>query len=317
MEIYNALYDEDLDNVYAISLVGRPAMKGQLTKLSEQTETKLATVNSDRREVMGMVLEPNKVIPRIKDGGGVYGIVFKEEVIRNLSRDFFKKKKNDKSTIGHKGAFLEKVSFVESWIVEDSEKDKSAAYGLNYPKGTWMATMKIDDENLWNKYVESGEVTGFSIDSVLKFEKLKQIEMSEQVKEKTFKESLNEFKTELLEDLSKLNPWKKVEVSAKDLETTELEEVEKPKDEPKQVELSDEIKTVIFELVQEATEPLKADLEKAKKLNEALETELAEEKAKVIELAKKPATEKIVQKKVVKEYKDMTPAEQMAYNRSK
>jgi hypothetical protein len=53
---------------------------------------------------------------------------------------------------------------VESWIKVDAEKDKSAAYGMNDPVGTWYVSMKVDNEEIWNEYVKSGKVKGFSIE---------------------------------------------------------------------------------------------------------------------------------------------------------
>jgi hypothetical protein len=56
------------------------------------------------------------------------------------------------------------LSIVESWIVEDSEMDKSKKYGLNVPVGTWMVSMKVNNEQIWNDFVKTGKVKGFSIE---------------------------------------------------------------------------------------------------------------------------------------------------------
>ena len=53
---------------------------------------------------------------------------------------------------------------VESWLVEDPKKDKSAAYGMDMPKGTWMLSMKVLNDDVWNDYVKTGKVKGFSIE---------------------------------------------------------------------------------------------------------------------------------------------------------
>jgi hypothetical protein len=58
---------------------------------------------------------------------------------------------------------LEGMSVVESWIIEDEKQDKSAKYGFNLPKGTWMISMKVNNDEIWNK-VKAGEVKGFSIE---------------------------------------------------------------------------------------------------------------------------------------------------------
>jgi hypothetical protein len=44
------------------------------------------------------------------------------------------------------------------------QKDKSAIYNLSVPIGTWMASVKVDDENLWNDFVKTGKVKGFSLE---------------------------------------------------------------------------------------------------------------------------------------------------------
>ena len=56
------------------------------------------------------------------------------------------------------------MTVYESWIVEDSVHDKSAKYGLEYPEGTWVVTMKVDDDKIWNDYVKNEKVFGFSIE---------------------------------------------------------------------------------------------------------------------------------------------------------
>ena len=56
------------------------------------------------------------------------------------------------------------LSLVESWIIEDSEKDKSRAYGLEHPVGTWMVSMKVNNDEIWEGYVKEGKVKGFSIE---------------------------------------------------------------------------------------------------------------------------------------------------------
>ena len=56
------------------------------------------------------------------------------------------------------------MTVVESWIVDNPELDKSKHYGLNVPKGTWMVSMKVDNDNIWNEFVKTGKVKGFSIE---------------------------------------------------------------------------------------------------------------------------------------------------------
>jgi hypothetical protein len=59
---------------------------------------------------------------------------------------------------------LKGLSLVESWIVEDPIKDKTAFYGLKYPVGTWVGSVKVNSEKVWQEFVKTGAVKGFSIE---------------------------------------------------------------------------------------------------------------------------------------------------------
>ena len=56
------------------------------------------------------------------------------------------------------------MNIVESWLIEDEVHDKSRKYGLNLPLGTWMVTMKVDNDFIWNEQVKQNLVSGFSIE---------------------------------------------------------------------------------------------------------------------------------------------------------
>jgi hypothetical protein len=56
------------------------------------------------------------------------------------------------------------LTMVESWIVEDTDKDKSKLYELNVPVGTWMGTIKVNNDKIWNDFIKTGKVKGFSIE---------------------------------------------------------------------------------------------------------------------------------------------------------
>ena len=43
--------------------------------------------------------------------------------------------------------------------------DKSRKFGLNHPVGTWMVSMKISEEETWEK-AKNGTVKGFSIEGL-------------------------------------------------------------------------------------------------------------------------------------------------------
>jgi hypothetical protein len=173
MKTYQAKFNPKVNGgVYAISLVENPAMEGLFIALSKQDEIKLAEVDKEQRILMGLVLEPNKKVYR-NQGGEEFNIVFSEDTIKELSHNFFKLGYQQNSTIEHESKNkIEGVTFVESWIVEDSKIDKSANFGFSYPKGSWIATMKVDSDEVWENYVKTGKVQGFSVDAMLSLEEV-------------------------------------------------------------------------------------------------------------------------------------------------
>lgn len=203
MKTYEATYiPNQTDGVFGISLVENPAMEGLFIALSKQTEViKLAQVDKEQRILMGLVLEPNKPIYR-NQNGEEFNIVFNEDTIKELSHNFFRAGYQKNSTIEHDNK-INGVTFVESWIVEDSKNDKSNVFGFSYPKGSWVATMKVDSDDIWNDFVKTGKVKGFSVDAMVN---LKEINLKTEVKmadEKSLIEHLKELPERLALALKK------------------------------------------------------------------------------------------------------------------
>ena len=156
--------DASMSGVYAISLVSAPAIEQNFVAFSSQKPIQLS-INADKRIVTGPVLIPNQYIYR-KDERGEYYVYMSDETIFKIREKF------------HKGTFVFNTthqhqlplfgnSVIESWIIEDSAIDKSVLYGYtDLPVGTWMVSIKIEDEKYWNDYVKTGIVKGFSIEGV-------------------------------------------------------------------------------------------------------------------------------------------------------
>jgi hypothetical protein len=172
METYELKFNEgENDGVYCISMVSDPAIGVQFVTLAEQKEIKLATINEEQRILLGAVLIPNQKIPRYQDGHE-FNIMFPAETIKQVQQNFSRQGYQNNSTIEHSGTQIEDVTFVETWIKEDEVHDKSVHYGFNEPVGTWFAAMKVNNDEIWNDYVKTGKVKGFSIDGVFDLEQV-------------------------------------------------------------------------------------------------------------------------------------------------
>jgi hypothetical protein len=156
--------DENIDGCFAISLVEEPAIESNFVFFDKE-KVHFAAVNDEKRLLMGPILIPDKQILRIDGEGMPYHVFFKPETIKRLSEMYLEKKYTDKSTLEHDKK-ITGVNLVESWIVESRTKDKSAMYGLSVPVGTWMGTFKVNNDDIWENYVKTGEVKGFSIEGL-------------------------------------------------------------------------------------------------------------------------------------------------------
>jgi hypothetical protein len=122
-----------------------------------------AIVDDEKKLLVGPAMIPNKMMAR-KDfaTNNIYFVYFSEETIEKLQRKFMRNKLLDAANVEHKNEFIEDVTVVESWIVEDATFDKQKKYGFDNPIGTWMIIMKINNDEIWDK-VKSGDLKGFSV----------------------------------------------------------------------------------------------------------------------------------------------------------
>ena len=163
MRIVELVIDEndETSGIEAISVVETPAIEENFVALNKH-ELQLKEVNKEKRILMGAALIPDKSIYRRNDKGDEYYIYFSKDTVRKASELFFKRSNHKNATYEHKQP-IEGMTIVESWIVENTKKDKSAHYGLNVPEGTWMVSMKVDNDEIYEK-AKNGEVKGFSIE---------------------------------------------------------------------------------------------------------------------------------------------------------
>jgi hypothetical protein len=193
MNLIELIIDEkdELSGVDAISVVENPAIESNFVALKSE-EIKLAEVSNEKRILMGAVLIPEKPIYR-RNGEDEYYIYFSKDTVNKASQLFFKNGNQSNWTLEHDKQ-IKGLTVVESWIVEDTQKDKSALYNLNVPVGSWMASVKVEDDTIWNEYVKSGKVKGFSLEGYFadKLEEKKQLSKKETIVEQ-IKKLINEY----------------------------------------------------------------------------------------------------------------------------
>jgi len=192
MDIVELFIDDENEysGIDAISVVENPAIEEDFVALKNQ-EFKLAEVDAEKRILMGPALIPNKPIYR-KNEDKEYYIYFSKNTVKKASELFLMRGKQNNSTFEHQTP-LQGMSVVESWLVEDDKQDKSRKYGLDVPVGTWMVSMKVNNEEVWQE-VKAGKIKGFSIEGYF-------ADKIESPQDKSIKDELAEIENEEAEYL--------------------------------------------------------------------------------------------------------------------
>ena len=119
-----------------------------------------------QRLLVAPAMVTDKLILRRDKEDDPYWIYFTAESIRNAAYAFQRLKLTDSFNIEHDSQQIaEGVYLAETWLVEEPETDKSRFYGFNLPKGSWMTILKVDNEDLWSEYIESGTLKGLSVEA--------------------------------------------------------------------------------------------------------------------------------------------------------
>ena len=157
--------EDELGGVEAVSLVKFPAIEENFVFMSKHRPTGLRfeLQSEEKKLLIGPALIPNKEIPRIDDTtGDEYDVFFSEDTVKQAQELFMRQMRTNKHTYEHE-VQIEGLTVVESWIIEDPKRDKSALYGFKLPKGTWMMSVKVLNGEVWNR-VKEKDVRGFSIE---------------------------------------------------------------------------------------------------------------------------------------------------------
>ena len=120
--------------------------------------------DEEKMEITGAAIIPNKMIVRRNPiTEELYYVFFSKETTKLLAEKFLKQGYTTETNLNHTDTKAKNTFVTESWIVTNPELDKSTALGLEFPEGTWVITMKVGNDELWEK-IKQGKYNGFSIE---------------------------------------------------------------------------------------------------------------------------------------------------------
>ena len=144
------------------AIIKEELIKQEMAKLQSESFASL----DEKQILVGPLMTPNKLIKRRDIDGEEYFVYFTEETIKKLAYKSMKDKIIDRVNLEHSMDDRVDAYLVETWLVENPENDKSRNYGYTPKKGQWFGMYKVDDLGVWDDYIKSGLVRGFSVEGL-------------------------------------------------------------------------------------------------------------------------------------------------------
>jgi len=184
MKVYKAKLKTGTD-VNCFSIVLGAAVETKLSKFAEETERPVFFANQEKRIIYSVAMRPNKQIFR-KDINGEAGyITFDAEEVEKMQQSYFKSNNKGlaKMSLNHSDEAIKDVYPIESWIVLNPEQDKSKTLLMeDVQAGDLILGFKIDNDDVWENFVKTGEVDGISLEAFLDYEIINPVNMNTEEK---------------------------------------------------------------------------------------------------------------------------------------
>lgn len=184
MKIFYVNITEDT-GIEAISLVEKPAMERDFLCFKDEP-VKLA-FNSSEHIITGVICLADTPIYRFSKEIGEYYVVFSKEVIKQMVQKFAKDRLFNNVNLQHDDKrYVDDIYMFESYIVNKERGINPEGFG-DLPEGSWVASYKVDNEDLWQEIINGKELNGFSLEGLFNLEE----KFNKQ--EPSFDEWLNQF----------------------------------------------------------------------------------------------------------------------------
>ena len=307
-------------DIYAVSLVEEEAVESGFIALSKQKQPMDFKIhNEEKRMLYGVALRADFPIYR-RYGEDEFYLTFDANAIERLVNKFMSNYGQKSFTIDHMEP-AEGIVITESWLVKDTENDKSNALGLeNVSEGSWIIGCKINNDEIWQS-IREGRWHGFSIESWIDMEEIeefkkinkenKKIDMA--VKKSKFEEMIDKIKeiisdavteadgqdTEVQEEVVEEAADAVEEVVNKEETGTTDEVVEAAEDKtPTEEIVNDVVDTVQqeTETTEEAADNLQEVVDQLQAEVDSLKAENEELKKKNQKMSKQPSTKVVTNK---------------------
>ena len=170
LPIYNlVINDEDESGVSYVALVDDPAIQRNWFAFSKQEFKFVADV--ERRIITGALMVADLPIYRSNASMGEFYVVFSAKEIEKCVQKFFKQGNTANVNMMHDADKQVKgVYMFESFIVDSARGIKAPEGFVGITEGSWIGSLKVDNDDVWNNYIKTGEFKGYSVEGMFEYE---------------------------------------------------------------------------------------------------------------------------------------------------
>lgn len=161
LPIYELVISDEADGVSMISLVEKPAVKIPFLKFETNELQCFSIADNELHIVTGVAMLANTPIYRSDETGNYY-IMFTPETIREMMEKFAKDKSAFNINLNHETP-VNDCFVVESYLI-DKQRGIVPAEFIDVPDGSWVISVKIENDDIWNEILTTNHLNGFSIE---------------------------------------------------------------------------------------------------------------------------------------------------------
>ena len=170
MKVFYINIDDELTGINAISLVESPAVEKDFLCFSKEKETVKLNFDSSKHIISGVVCLADTPIYRYNEKYGEYYVVFSKETIQKMVEKFAKMDLFKSVNLQHDDTkFVDGIYMFESYII-NKERGINPVEFSDIPDGSWIASYKVENDELWDEIINGNKLNGFSLQGLFELE---------------------------------------------------------------------------------------------------------------------------------------------------
>lgn len=172
LPVWKLTIKADDSGVDYVALVDFPAIERNFEAFSK--EKSVFKVQDEKKKILsGPLMIADMPIYRRSPDKGEYYAVFDKETIEQIAQRYFKNKFNTNVNLMHdEGRKVEGIYQYESFIIDRNRGVMPPKGFEDLTDGSWFGSFKVDNNEVWDKFIETGELKGFSVEGFFEQEKI-------------------------------------------------------------------------------------------------------------------------------------------------